>query len=221
LEIGLAGFSARRKEMPLRKETGPPDAGRAAAAFGALIRARRPADPPRPLRDDATTPAAFARLPYSSGTTWLIEDRQNGSEAGGMRKAAMIRGAAAALALAPGALAAGDLTYEPVNPSFGGDPFNSSHLLGIAQAQNEFDDRSFEPVDPIDRFADDIERRVLSQAAREITDRIFGENPQDSGDFTVGTNRIAFEQVGDEVRLTLTDIETGGETVLTIPAPRF
>jgi len=121
----------------------------------------------------------------------------------------------------PGGALAGDLVYEPINPSFGGDPFNSSHLLGIAQAQNRFDDRVFTPIDPLDRFADDIERRVLSQAAREITDRIFGENPEESGDFTVGSTSISFERIGDDVRLTLADLDTGAETVLTIPAPQF
>ncbi len=30
-----------------------------------------------------------------------------------------------------------DMVYQPVNPSFGGNPFNSAHLLGIAGAQNK------------------------------------------------------------------------------------
>src|SRR5690606_32122233 len=30
---------------------------------------------------------------------------------------------------------AGQLVYKPVNPSFGGDPLNSSHLMGLASAQ--------------------------------------------------------------------------------------
>jgi curli production assembly/transport component CsgF len=129
---------------------------------------------------------------------------------------------ACALALGMGsAAAADDLVYQPISPSFGGDPFNGSFLLSIAQQQNEFDDRRFTPIDPLDQFASDIERRVLSQASREITDRIFGENAQETGEFTVGTNRIAFEQIGDEVRLTLTDLESGAETVLTIPSPQF
>ena len=36
-----------------------------------------------------------------------------------------------ALALA-GSAAAQELVYTPVNPSFGGNPFNSAHLLGTA-----------------------------------------------------------------------------------------
>ncbi len=29
---------------------------------------------------------------------------------------------------------ASDLIYQPINPSFGGNPFNSSHLLALANA---------------------------------------------------------------------------------------
>jgi curli production assembly/transport component CsgF len=39
-----------------------------------------------------------------------------------------------------GAAAAGQLTYRPINPSFGGDPFNSAHLLGIANANDRYKD---------------------------------------------------------------------------------
>jgi curli production assembly/transport component CsgF len=39
-----------------------------------------------------------------------------------------------------GAAAAGQLVYRPVNPSFGGDPFNSAHLLGIANANDRYKD---------------------------------------------------------------------------------
>ena len=38
-----------------------------------------------------------------------------------------------------GAAAAGQLTYRPINPSFGGDPFNSAHLLGIANANDRYE----------------------------------------------------------------------------------
>ncbi|MDP5335563.1 MAG: curli assembly protein CsgF, partial [Paracoccaceae bacterium] len=38
------------------------------------------------------------------------------------------------LALGQGAMAQ-DLVYTPINPSFGGSPLNSSHLLSIANAQ--------------------------------------------------------------------------------------
>src|SRR3546814_7176938 len=39
-----------------------------------------------------------------------------------------------------GTASAQDMVYTPINPSFGGNPFNSSHLIGIANAQNNFKD---------------------------------------------------------------------------------
>lgn len=41
-------------------------------------------------------------------------------------------------ALAVSAASAGNLRYEPSNPSFGGNPNLSSYLIGTAQIQNQF-----------------------------------------------------------------------------------
>ena len=44
---------------------------------------------------------------------------------------------------------AGELIYKPLNPSFGGDPFVGSYLLGKAQAQDTNKDpntRSFQSL---------------------------------------------------------------------------
>jgi len=38
--------------------------------------------------------------------------------------------------------AAQDLVYTPISPTFGGNSFNSAHLLGIANAQNDYKDPS-------------------------------------------------------------------------------
>jgi curli production assembly/transport component CsgF len=132
---------------------------------------------------------------------------------------AMAAGLGAALA-AP-SVPAQDLVYQPINPSFGGDPFNSSHLQSLADKQNPHDDRSFTPVDPQQQFADSLERRILSRTSQAITDRIFGEDAQDNGNFTVGQQEIEFQQVGEQVEITLRDLETGATTNLTIPTPRF
>ena len=31
-----------------------------------------------------------------------------------------------------------EIVYRPINPSFGGHPLNSSHLLGLAERQNPY-----------------------------------------------------------------------------------
>jgi len=128
--------------------------------------------------------------------------------------------AALAALLITGTAAASPLVFRPVNPSFGGNPFNSDHLLATALQQKQFEQsrRSFER-DPIADFTADLERRLLSQVARDITGAIFGENPQDQGTFEVGGTSIDFERIGDEVLINLTDGVS--ETSITLPAPQF
>lgn len=48
-----------------------------------------------------------------------------------------------------GAAVAGQLTYRPINPSFGGDPFNSAHLLGIANANDRYKDPNALDIDEV------------------------------------------------------------------------
>jgi curli production assembly/transport component CsgF len=48
-----------------------------------------------------------------------------------------------------GAAAAGQLTHRPINPSFGGDPFNSAHLLGIASANDRYKDPDAVDIDEV------------------------------------------------------------------------
>ena len=65
----------------------------------------------------------------------------------------------------------GELTYQPVNPNFGGNPFNAAPLLSNAQAQNDFEDPN-----RTDRtgqgFEDRLDRLVLSAVARGILGNI-------------------------------------------------
>ena len=56
-----------------------------------------------------------------------------------------------------------DIVYQPVNPSFGGNPFNSNHLLGVANAQNDFTNpASSSSSSQADIFARQLQSRLLS-----------------------------------------------------------
>ena len=51
---------------------------------------------------------------------------------GGLQpRACILRAFILSLSLAAAAPASAEIVYQPINPSFGGNPFNSSHLLGI------------------------------------------------------------------------------------------
>jgi curli production assembly/transport component CsgF len=112
-----------------------------------------------------------------------------------------------------------ELVYTPVNPSFGGDSFNSAHLLGIANAQNDYTDPDKETTgnSQVDQFLRQLQSRLLSSLAAQVNDAIFGENPQESGTITFGDQTITFVRLVDSVSLTITDAATGAVTEISIP----
>ena len=72
---------------------------------------------------------------------------------------------------------ASELVYQPVNPNFGGNPLNGSHLLGNAQAQNSKKDpdaldRSslLENQSALDRFTSQLESRLLGDLLSGVSD---------------------------------------------------
>ena len=111
---------------------------------------------------------------------------------------------------------AGDVKYRPINPNFGGNPFNGDYLLNQARLQNQHEE---DAEDPLERFDRDLTRRLLNRAASEIEDRLFGENPEDSGTIPLGDLQIEFERIGATIFLKVVDLVTGGVTEIEIPAP--
>lgn len=127
---------------------------------------------------------------------------------------------------------AGDLVYTPVNPSFGGSPLNSAHLLATANAQREETARDFrkpETTSPTgstgtnnqnsdaDLFVRQLQGRLLSALAGQVTDAIFGENPQDSGTVRFGDTTVTFDRTLDSIRLTITNAADGTVTDIVVP----
>ena len=131
---------------------------------------------------------------------------------GALAAVAAVWGAHASVAVAQ------DIVYEPVNPSFGGNPFNSPHLLGIANAQNNFKDpKAAGSGSQSDIFARQLQSRLLSALSSQIVDAIFGENPQEHGTITFGGQTIEFTRGLEEVTLTITDDATGEVTTIVVP----
>ncbi len=109
------------------------------------------------------------------------------------------------------------LVYKPTNPSFGGDAFNSSHLLSIANAQNDYKAAAASASSATDLFVRQLQSRLLSSLASQVNDAIFGENPQDSGTITFGEQVISFERGLDSVQLVIVDNAAGTRTEIEIP----
>ncbi|MEO8883752.1 MAG: curli assembly protein CsgF [Devosia sp.] len=129
-----------------------------------------------------------------------------------------------------GALAS-DLVYTPINPSFGGNPLNSSHLLAVAGAQKTAT-ASDAPISSsgsgtgtgagtttqsqADLFLSQLEGRLLSALASQVTDAIFGPDPQQRGTVTFGGTTISFDQSsGTAIILDITDAD--GTTTISVP----
>jgi len=129
-------------------------------------------------------------------------------------------GVAVTFLVGAGSLAtAQELVYTPVNPSFGGNPFNSAHLLGIANAQNDFEAPRDEEVatTQADLFLRQLQSRLLSGLAADVTDAIFGDDPQDSGVVSFGGQTISFVRGLDSVTITIDDADLGTTTEIILP----
>ena len=111
---------------------------------------------------------------------------------------------------------AGELTYKPINPNFGGNPFNDGILLSTANAQNDHE-APRETVDPTERFVQSLQSRLFSGLARQVEDAIFGESPQDSGIFTVGDQQVSFIRGLETITLEISNLADGSQTIVEVP----
>lgn len=111
-----------------------------------------------------------------------------------------------------------DLVHEPISPTFGGNPFNSNHILGTANAQNDYrDPKASSNSSQADIFARQLQSRLLSALSSQIVDAIFGDNPQESGTISFGGQTIEFFRSLDSVTLIITNDDTGEETRIVVP----
>jgi len=117
---------------------------------------------------------------------------------------------------------AGELLYQPVNPSFGGSPLNSTHLLQLAEIQNQhlddgsqFDDL-FDTPSLASEFSDAIRNGMISIAAGELLDSIvLQENP--TGNMMLDGASVTWVTAGGRVMITINDGIT--TETLDIPVP--
>src|SRR6056297_1319235 len=124
-----------------------------------------------------------------------------------------------------------DLSFQFLNPSFGGNPGYSGHLLSTANAQRtatapERNDDVFGGnaggVDDArdtraDLFVRQLEGRLLSALSAEVTAAIFGDTPQDQGTVEFGDTTITFDRSADAITLNIIDALDGTSTTITVP----
>ena len=121
----------------------------------------------------------------------------------------------AALIVGAGAAVAGELIYQPINPSFGGNPLLGNHLLNKAQAQDTNKDPNapdFGRFSEVDFFLQDLRAGLINDA---IEDALSGENRD--GIIDSSTLRITISGTGQGgFMMRIEDKTTGEETIISL-----
>lgn len=134
-------------------------------------------------------------------------------------KAALLVSLLLGIASAP--VAATEIVYVPINPSFGGSPLNGTVLLNTAQATNKHKDPNAKDVTsslasktPLQQFNEMLERSILNQLTYSATTNIMGSNGQlTPGTVETGNFRINIADLGGGLlQITTTDKTTGAST---------
>jgi curli production assembly/transport component CsgF len=136
--------------------------------------------------------------------------------------------ASALLFALPSIGSAGQLTYTPVNPVFGGNPANGTYLLGLAAANNSKfltaktqSSPASTNQDAVQQFQQVVTSALLSQIASQVGQEIIGPNAANSGTFNLNGEVIQFARSGGQVNINITDGASGATTNIQIPVPQF
>ena len=113
---------------------------------------------------------------------------------------------------------AGELTYQPVNPNFGGSAFNAAPLMNNANAQDDHVDPN-RVVRTAQTFADRVDRLVLGQISRGLLDSILDPVTGDllAGTINTGISTIVITDLGTQLEVTVTNNATGETTTILVP----
>ncbi|KQR81649.1 curli assembly protein CsgF [Burkholderia sp. Leaf177] len=130
--------------------------------------------------------------------------------------------AIAALLITHATANASPLVYEPVNPTFGGNPLNGAVLMDQANAQNKHTDPSLSDSltqqSTLDQFNSQLQQAILSRVATSVTSSIVGnDGTLKPGTINTGNFSIAISQVsGGNLQVTTTDKTTGATTTFVV-----
>ena len=126
---------------------------------------------------------------------------------------------------------------EPLVHTFKSPAFNgvgySSHVLTIEnlihtrkldiKAKQEATDREIARElenSNLNKFLRNFESRVYAELSKQLSEQLFGDDPQESGTIEILGNTIAYVTTDDTVTLTVTDAD-GTVTIIEIPVNSF
>jgi len=115
----------------------------------------------------------------------------------------LLKASALTALLLPSWSGASELVHQFENPSFGGNPLNSSHFMGIASAINNYKDPDYEeyvaPTD-LERLASTLESQLISNLLYDLQDGKTGSVSTDQFTLNVveGPNGLSVE-INDKI----------------------
>lgn len=115
------------------------------------------------------------------------------------------------------------LVYQPKNPSFGGNPNYTAHLLNTANAQNNTEDPdrvdrfNLSRGSDLDNFTQSLNSQLLSQLSRSLVGAQFGEESLEDGTYQVGDFQVDVSNTLEGIVVTILDTGEGAQTQLIIP----
>jgi curli production assembly/transport component CsgF len=123
-----------------------------------------------------------------------------------------------ALCAVANAASASELVYTPINPTFGGNPLNSSQLMSEASAQK--------PSAPVtqsqqqssaQQFLQMLQSQLYASLANSVANAITGQNAQASGTIKLNSMQLTWNTVNGQTNITMTDYSTGQVTQISVP----
>jgi hypothetical protein len=127
---------------------------------------------------------------------------------------------------------ASELRHSYKSPAFNGQGF-SSHVLTIENltfqrqkdidAKIESDRREAEREAKntnVNKFLANLESRIYAELSKQISEKLFGEDPQTSGTLDLLGNNIQYEMTDENVKLVVNQAD-GSTTIVDIPIASF
>ena len=128
---------------------------------------------------------------------------------------------------------ASELSFGFNSPAFNGSGY-SSHALTIYQLENaakqRLEDKARQErlaaerlaaANPTNQFIQSFQSLVYTQLAKNLSDQLFGENPQNSGTLNFNNVTINWNRNGQEVVMSIIDRTNNSNTTITVPIGAF
>ena len=132
--------------------------------------------------------------------------------------------------LLPVTLLASELVFQFKSPTFNGVGY-STHQLSKEQisfnrkksiadelAAIAFQAQLAEDRTALNMFLTNVQARIYSELAKQVTEQLFADDGQESGTFTLEGNQITwYKSADDQIYLTVSDLLEGTTTEIIIP----